>query len=74
MYISLHRFDKGKFFPHIPQSGSEFVGEDIGKGYNINICWNLPEKEAGKARERDETVGNEEYYHAFKRIVLPVLK
>ena len=26
LYISLHRHDKGKFFPHIPQSGSDFVG------------------------------------------------
>lgn len=42
LYISLHRFDKGKYFPHIPQSSSENVGEDAGKGYNINVCWDLP--------------------------------
>jgi len=26
LYISLHRFDNGKFFPHIKQSSSESVG------------------------------------------------
>lgn len=41
LYISLHRYDNGKFFPHIPESGSNNVGEGDGIGYNINICWNL---------------------------------
>ncbi len=26
LYLSLHRFDKGKFFPHIVESGSENIG------------------------------------------------
>ena len=51
LYLSLHRFDKGKFFPHIPESGSNFVGEGPGKGFNVNICWNLPEKGPGAERK-----------------------
>lgn len=27
LYLSLHRYDNGKFFPHIPQSSSVNVGE-----------------------------------------------
>jgi acetoin utilization deacetylase AcuC-like enzyme len=27
LYISLHRFDNGTFFPHIKQSGCDFLGD-----------------------------------------------
>lgn len=70
----MHRFDKGKYFPHIPQSSSEYIGQDKGKGFNINICWNLPEKAPSSLREPHETVGNSEYKAAFDKIILPVLK
>lgn len=44
LYISLHRFDKGTFFPHVKQSGCEYLGDKEGKGFNINIAWNFPTK------------------------------
>jgi acetoin utilization deacetylase AcuC-like enzyme len=45
LYISLHRYDHGKFFPHMGElSSSRFVGKGAGEGYSVNICWNLPEK------------------------------
>jgi acetoin utilization deacetylase AcuC-like enzyme len=43
-------------------------------GYNINICWNLPEKKPNSAYERDESVGDDEYEAAFSRIIIPILK
>lgn len=49
------------------------MGEAQGKGYNVNICWNLPEKEAGKTRDTTNSVGTDEYITAFKKIVMPVL-
>lgn len=41
LFVSLHRFDNGKFFPHIQDSSSNNIGTGEGTGYNINICWNL---------------------------------
>ncbi len=73
LYISLHRFDNGKFFPHVPISSSQHCGQGEGLGYNINICWNLPEKKSNAAYEREESVGDEEYETAFSRIIMPIL-
>ena len=42
LFISLHRYDNGKFFPHIKESSSENIGSGAGEGFNLNICWNLP--------------------------------
>ena len=58
LYISLHRYDNGKFFPHIPISSSLNCGEGEGLGFNINICWNLPEKKANISYDREESVGD----------------
>lgn len=52
MYASLHRFDEETFFPHVKESGPEFVGRDAGKGYNINVAWNLLTKEEHKAKKQ----------------------
>ena len=60
LYISIHRFDNGLFFPGRPDGGADFVGEGRGKGYNINIPWNGP------------GVGDTEYALAFYNIVMPV--
>lgn len=39
LYISLHRFDDGTFYPG--SSGDpHLVGKGPGEGYNINIAWN----------------------------------
>jgi acetoin utilization deacetylase AcuC-like enzyme len=74
LYISLHRFDNGKFFPHVSQSSSQHCGAAEGVGFNINICWNLPENKANSSYDRSESVGDEEYASAFQRIVMPVLQ
>lgn len=73
LYISLHRYDNGKFFPHVPNSSSLNCGEGDGLGFNINICWNLPEKKPNTPYEREESVGDEEYASAFRKIVMPIL-
>lgn len=60
LYISLHRFEDGHFFPGQPDGGHDFVGEGAGKGFNVNIPFNK------------EQMGNAEYLAAFQRIVLPI--
>lgn len=51
LFISIHRYDNGKFFPHLKESSSDFIGEKEGLGYNLNICWNLKGGETKKKGE-----------------------
>lgn len=37
MYISMHRFDDGNFFPKDPSGNFTFIGEGPNAGYNVNI-------------------------------------
>lgn len=60
MYISLHRYDNGTFFPAKQDANYDFVGSGPGEGFNINIPWNI----AG--------LGDSEYLLALFNIILPV--
>lgn len=60
MYISVHRFDNGEFFPGSGDGGDSHVGRGVGEGFNVNIPWN----KGG--------MGNAEYVAAFFQIVLPI--
>lgn len=40
LYISLHRYDHGDFFPRSKDGEASKVGCGRGKGYNVNIPWN----------------------------------
>lgn len=60
LYISIHRYDHGKFFPGSADANYNRVGLKKGKGFNINIPWN----KGG--------MGDAEYLAAFLEVVLPV--
>ena len=38
LYVSLHRHDRGEFYPGT--GNPDIVGSGAGQGYNINIAWN----------------------------------
>ncbi|KAG7220391.1 hypothetical protein INR49_018229, partial [Caranx melampygus] len=40
LYFSIHRYEKGSFWPHLPESDSQFVGSGRAEGRNINLPWN----------------------------------
>ena len=40
LYISLHRYDNGWFFPAGEDGDFFMAGEGKGLGYNVNIPWN----------------------------------
>ena len=40
LYISLHRYDNGWFFPAGEDGNFFMAGEGRGLGYNVNIPWN----------------------------------
>ncbi|XP_035673909.1 histone deacetylase 6-like isoform X1 [Branchiostoma floridae] len=62
LYLSLHRYDQGKYFPYMDASNFSAVGEGKGEGFNVNVAWN----------KGSEVIGDLEYIAAFHRIVLPV--
>ncbi|KAJ0182290.1 hypothetical protein K1T71_001659 [Dendrolimus kikuchii] len=60
LYISIHRYDNGSFFPHSKDADYTAVGEGRGVGYNVNIPWNK------------RGMGDTEYMAAFTQVVLPI--
>ncbi|XP_077172067.1 histone deacetylase 5 isoform X3 [Paroedura picta] len=61
LYISLHRYDNGNFFPG--SGAPEEVGSGMGIGYNINVPW------TGGV---DPAIGDVEYLTAFRTVVMPI--
>ncbi|XP_022619603.1 histone deacetylase 6 isoform X1 [Seriola dumerili] len=60
LYFSVHRYEQGSFWPHLPESDSQFVGSGRGEGRNINLPWN-------QTRMTDA-----DYIAAFQQLLLPV--
>lgn len=60
LYISLHRYDNGSFFPGSLDAGQDRVGLGKGEGFNVNIPWNKKGMSDG------------DYIAAFHHIVLPI--
>ncbi|XP_048346332.1 histone deacetylase 6 isoform X1 [Sphaerodactylus townsendi] len=60
LYFSVHRYEEGGFWPHLPESDSHAVGRGRGEGYNINVPWN-------QTGMRDA-----DYLSAFLHLLLPV--
>ena len=61
LYISLHRYENGRFYPGTKYGHYSNVGEGPGEGYSVNIPWNCPGK------------GDGDYVYAFNKIILPVI-
>jgi histone deacetylase 6 len=40
LYLSIHRYDNGSFFPGSADANYSVVGTGKGEGYNVNIPWN----------------------------------
>ncbi|KAF8530591.1 hypothetical protein BU17DRAFT_79428 [Hysterangium stoloniferum] len=60
LYISLHRYESGTFYPSGPYGSMESCGEGKGLGTSVNIPW--PTKGMGDA----------DYLYAFEKVVLPI--
>ncbi|XP_028267287.1 histone deacetylase 5 isoform X1 [Parambassis ranga] len=61
LYISLHRYDDGNFFPG--SGAPEEVGSGAGLGFNVNIAW------TGGV---EPPMGDVEYLTAFRTVVMPI--
>lgn len=45
LYISVHRYDNGSFFPNSKRANYTNVGLNAGEGFNVNIPWNKVNKQ-----------------------------
>ncbi|XP_038610203.1 histone deacetylase 5 [Tachyglossus aculeatus] len=61
LYISLHRYDNGNFFPG--SGAPEEVGGGPGTGFNVNVAW------TGGV---EPPIGDVEYLTAFRTVVMPI--
>ncbi|XP_067096695.1 histone deacetylase 6 isoform X1 [Osmerus mordax] len=62
LYVSLHRYEDGTFFPTSEDADYDRVGQGRGRGYNVNIPWS-----GGR-------MGDPEYLAAFHSVVLPIAR
>lgn len=60
LYISLHRYDNGDFYPGTNYGRSASLGSGAGKGYSVNIPWPTG------------GMGDGEYLYAFHQVVMPI--
>ncbi|KAI8922478.1 hypothetical protein DFJ77DRAFT_517017, partial [Powellomyces hirtus] len=60
LYVSIHRFDDGKYFPYLTVGGMEFTGGKGAEGRNVNVPWPGP------------GMTDADYLHAFHNIIMPI--
>ncbi|PVH99637.1 hypothetical protein DM02DRAFT_614881 [Periconia macrospinosa] len=60
LYISLHVFRGGNFYPNLPDGNYTYCGEGAGLGRNVNIPW------------EEHGMGDAEYIYAFQEVVMPI--
>ncbi|KAH8247955.1 hypothetical protein KR038_010868 [Drosophila bunnanda] len=60
LYISVHRYEHGAFFPKGPDGNFDVVGKGAGRGFNVNIPWNK------------KGMGDLEYALAFQQLIMPI--
>ncbi|OSX56322.1 hypothetical protein POSPLADRAFT_1175378 [Postia placenta MAD-698-R-SB12] len=60
LYVSLHRYDGGDFYPNGPFGSMVSCGQGPGLGYSVNIPW------------PQHGMGDADYILAFQKIVMPI--
>ncbi|XP_075395011.1 protein deacetylase HDAC6 [Tenrec ecaudatus] len=60
LYISLHRYDRGTFFPMGNEGASSQIGQAPALGFTVNVAWN------------GSRIGDPDYLTAWHRLVLPI--
>jgi histone deacetylase 6 len=60
LYISLHVYKNGTFYPGLKDGNLDYCGEGAGIGRNVNIPWPA------------HGMGDAEYIYAFQEVVIPI--
>lgn len=61
LYISLHRYENGKFYPGTKYGSFSNAGEGKGEGFTLNIPW------------RTAGMTDGDYIYAFRKVVIPII-
>lgn len=61
LYVLLHRYENGKFYPGTRYGALDVVGSGAGEGFSVNVPWLLP------------GAGDADYMYAFHKVVLPIV-
>eukprot|EP00239_Pterosperma_sp_CCMP1384_P001913 CAMPEP_0197851368 /NCGR_PEP_ID=MMETSP1438-20131217/17903_1 /TAXON_ID=1461541 /ORGANISM="Pterosperma sp., Strain CCMP1384" /LENGTH=532 /DNA_ID=CAMNT_0043464949 /DNA_START=219 /DNA_END=1817 /DNA_ORIENTATION=+ len=73
LFMSIHRFDQGRFYPGGPAAKYDAVGKGEGKGYNVNIGWNVNDDSSDDEDDAVDIV-DADYYHAFQHVIMPIAR
>lgn len=74
LYISVHRFDMGKFFPG-PKGKHEMIGECKGKGFNIQFPFNIPKSDPKNIiNGENNNVGDNDYIYVCEQFLFPLIR
>ncbi|KAI8889449.1 Arginase/deacetylase [Backusella circina FSU 941] len=65
LYISIHRWESGKFYPFT--GAPDECGQYEGLGYNVNIALN-------ESKEKPKPMGDTEFVAAFHHILIPIAR
>ena len=60
LYMSVHRYEEGRYWPHLRESNFDCIGDGQGTGFNVNVPLNVV------------GCGTAEYLAIFQRIFLPI--
>ena len=69
LFISLHKYENGRFYPGNGHKTN--IGEENGKYLKLNIPWNT---NTHSQISQNTKITDDEYYYAFKILVIPMLK
>lgn len=65
LYISVHRWEHGKFYPF--SGAPDECGQSEGLGYNVNIAFN-------ESKEKPKSMGDTEFVAAFYHLLIPIAR
>lgn len=66
LYISIHRWEQGRFYPSNDTGNADRVGEKAGEGFNINFPVNL--------EKQSEPISDNDYIYACETVFFPIIR
>ena len=65
LYVSIHRYDQGKFFPGNGYGSHDKIGAGAGAGFNIQWPFDV---------DKNSEIGDYDYIYACKTVLFPIIK
>lgn len=62
LFISIHWYDGGKFYPGGKAGSCKNIGSGKGKGFNINVPFDV------------SGMGNDEYIYVCEKLLFPIIE